>query len=583
MFVVIACFWLLAPTVALADTCCKCSVTVAPNDVYCLTGPEDSCSNLMANSTNSADVKGKVTCSEKLTPAQCKIVAEGGMCKIAPATASAFVPPTSANPQESTDTYTLTTPKLNVPIPGLTLSEDIKVVGGEKVQIPYLAQYIAGIYRYIIALSVVAAAIMITYGGFLYIVGGTFTQVKKGTGVIKDAIAGLFIVFAAYIILFTLNENLLKSNQALSIDTVKKDQIQLDTVSIGDYWTILSKNMPQGTGQMTGKEKAPSSQQQATVPGQAPAPPANAPKGNKWTADKCTFDLNQFKLPTQESIYKCAIKIAQELGVEPCIAVVIINNESWAALPNAVGYDENAPNGIPRLPFLRSGKYSYPKDGSNGFSPPPGIPPECGKAALKAQGYSDDAIVDIIDKCDTARNSKIYNNDAQNFDPTKDDLGLTWGAYSRGVGLMQTTIFGKSSWCQGSTPSAKIGTECFTAGQLVNPEVNIRAGLLEVKANMNLGLEGMYKAWNQSKAYNQRLVAQTQSCMTSGRNPLEFMKSTNICRGDVPLSKSGCKEEAARRKEANKTAAPDDIKASVNCDVGCYDPRYPVKQSMIAP
>jgi hypothetical protein len=481
-------------------------------------------------------------------------------------------------------TIELTTPKLNIPIPGLSFAEKILVKEGEVAKIPYIAQYVTAWARYLFGASIVAAAVMVVYGGFLYILGSTMVSIKRGKEVIQDALIGLFLVLACFVVLGTFNDSLVNSYKPLDILIAKKDMQQIQTIASNDWWKAIKLSKGKKTQAPTpGQPPTPGqTQPPQQASGAAGAEPSEAPEGRTWQSESCTFELNELKIPTKESIYKCAIKVADEVGIPPCIMVITLNHESWDGLPNAVGFDEDAPSGIPRLPFLRSGKYSYPKDGSNGFAVPK-IPPECNAKNLKSQNKSDSEITSILAQCDAAKNSRITNNDIKNFDPTQEDLGFAgWkSAYSRGIGLMQITIF-KSSYCQAGVPSKKYAGICYTARDFLDPYISLKAGALQLKSGFNKGIATMYKEWNQKSDYNQLLTKETEACIQSGANPMSFMNSPTICRGDFsPFSRSACKEEVKRIAEFNKTAPPNQRKPSIRCDIGCFDPRYPLNNSQI--
>ncbi|MCC7357065.1 hypothetical protein IT408_00990 [Candidatus Uhrbacteria bacterium] len=94
-------------------------------------------------------------------------------------------------------------PELNIRIPGLKFG-DTTLNPAQEITVPYLGQYIAAIYKYLIGASIIVAAVMIAYGGFLYIVSSSGISVSQGKEYIKDALIGLFLVLAANTILFTL-------------------------------------------------------------------------------------------------------------------------------------------------------------------------------------------------------------------------------------------------------------------------------------------------------------------------------------------------------------------------------------------
>ncbi|MEK7598136.1 MAG: hypothetical protein AAB487_00160 [Patescibacteria group bacterium] len=85
-------------------------------------------------------------------------------------------------------------------IPGYTLAA------------PYdFFDYIAIIYRFGIGAVGIAAMIMLSIGGFMYITSaGNNASMEKAKGVITDAIVGLLLALSAYIILYTINPDLVK-------------------------------------------------------------------------------------------------------------------------------------------------------------------------------------------------------------------------------------------------------------------------------------------------------------------------------------------------------------------------------------
>ncbi len=96
------------------------------------------------------------------------------------------------------------TPELGVPIPGLNLVAPTRE--GQTVRVAFLAGYINAVYRYLTAIILVVAIVMVVYGGFLYLVGSAGVgSIQKGKTIIIDAIMGLLITLAAYAILNTVS------------------------------------------------------------------------------------------------------------------------------------------------------------------------------------------------------------------------------------------------------------------------------------------------------------------------------------------------------------------------------------------
>ena len=73
------------------------------------------------------------------------------------------------------------------------------------------AEYATGIYNFAVAAVVISALLMMTIGGFLYMTSaGNQAQAGTAKKIITDALLGLIVVFTIWIVLNTINEDLLK-------------------------------------------------------------------------------------------------------------------------------------------------------------------------------------------------------------------------------------------------------------------------------------------------------------------------------------------------------------------------------------
>ncbi|MFH1078438.1 MAG: hypothetical protein V1745_04150, partial [Patescibacteria group bacterium] len=187
-----------------AEICCDCYYPDDPKASVCITSAAaGDCANMPGNSTNS-DVKS-LTCKTSVmdvASATCKAITGGGICGKGPFDERTYKAPVTAatTPASGTGTYK---PELGIAIPLLTFTGIPS--DGTSVQVPWFAEYVAAVYRYLTAIAVIAAAIMIVYGGFKYIVSSSGAGVQTGKDVIKDAIVGLLLVIGAYTILWTIN------------------------------------------------------------------------------------------------------------------------------------------------------------------------------------------------------------------------------------------------------------------------------------------------------------------------------------------------------------------------------------------
>ncbi|OHB14882.1 MAG: hypothetical protein A2431_02955 [Candidatus Zambryskibacteria bacterium RIFOXYC1_FULL_39_10] len=81
-----------------------------------------------------------------------------------------------------------------------------------------LETYVPAIFKLAIGLSAVAAVLMIVLGGFQYISSDALMKKNEGRERIKNAVFGLVLVISAWLILNTINPNLLNIN--LNIDSI---------------------------------------------------------------------------------------------------------------------------------------------------------------------------------------------------------------------------------------------------------------------------------------------------------------------------------------------------------------------------
>lgn len=223
------------PVVASAF-CCKCTQTSDPAKNVCLTATEGACSTMIEQSTNSA-VKSFTCDGTTLTDEQCKPIYDGGsaLCSGSPVEASSYA---VAGPGSVPTKDAIRPPVLNVPIPGLTFQNVVAVDGGVAT-IPFLAQYVAAAYRYLLGIVVVAAATAIVYGGFRYILGSTAGSISAGKEIIQDAIIGLLLVFGSHIILITLNPALvdLKGLKVATISQKAFDKAEAERERVAESAT----------------------------------------------------------------------------------------------------------------------------------------------------------------------------------------------------------------------------------------------------------------------------------------------------------------------------------------------------------
>ncbi|TSC56447.1 MAG: Uncharacterized protein G01um101418_346 [Parcubacteria group bacterium Gr01-1014_18] len=91
------------------------------------------------------------------------------------------------------------TPQMNVPIPFINITDNV----AQGSPIPWISDYITGLYTLSYTVAGLLAIIMILLGGFLWASSaGNQNQVGKGKEMITSAIAGIVVILCSYLILY---------------------------------------------------------------------------------------------------------------------------------------------------------------------------------------------------------------------------------------------------------------------------------------------------------------------------------------------------------------------------------------------
>lgn len=115
----------------------------------------------------------------------------------------------------------LIAPRLNIPVPYVDLAAPVRE--NEFVTVPFLAQYVSGVYQFLISIVGLVAGFMIVIGGFQYLTaGGDKGRVDAGKRRILNALIGLTLAFGSYVILYAINPNLV-SFEALKLRFIEPD------------------------------------------------------------------------------------------------------------------------------------------------------------------------------------------------------------------------------------------------------------------------------------------------------------------------------------------------------------------------
>jgi len=128
------------------------------------------------------------------------------------------------------------TPNIEIPVPGLELTPIIR--DNETITVPWLAQYIGGVYTFLISIVGLVAAVVMIVGGFQYVTSaGDKSRVGAAKERIVNAFIGMLLAFGSYAILFAINPDLV-SFEGLKVSFVQPDiferSLATTTVNTGE-------------------------------------------------------------------------------------------------------------------------------------------------------------------------------------------------------------------------------------------------------------------------------------------------------------------------------------------------------------
>ena len=131
-------------------------------------------------------------------------------------------------------------PTFEVNIPTVQLCSSTCVPGeGNTYQcdIPWIGEYINGIYKYGINIAGILAAIVLMAGGLLWLIsGGDASKITQAKNLIIGSITGLVILMCSYILLTQINPDLVKMTP-ISIGTINKD-LALENTDVANVTDI---------------------------------------------------------------------------------------------------------------------------------------------------------------------------------------------------------------------------------------------------------------------------------------------------------------------------------------------------------
>lgn len=101
-------------------------------------------------------------------------------------------------------------------------------------QVSGIAQYINLGYRYLVSVVLIAAIVMVVWGGFRYLLGSANVgNVQRGKETIRDAVVGMLIVVGAYVILSTVNPRTVELRN-LNLSSIQRQDFGLGITGSGE-------------------------------------------------------------------------------------------------------------------------------------------------------------------------------------------------------------------------------------------------------------------------------------------------------------------------------------------------------------
>ena len=117
-------------------------------------------------------------------------------------------------------------PDFQIHIPGMEKLNKVECVldgsGNYDCPVPWLGEYITGIYNYALAIAGILAALVLMAGGLIWLIsGGDASKITQAKELIIGSITGLIILASSYVILIQINPNLVNF-KLLSVRPINK-------------------------------------------------------------------------------------------------------------------------------------------------------------------------------------------------------------------------------------------------------------------------------------------------------------------------------------------------------------------------
>lgn len=155
------------------------------------------------------------------------------------ASACGLIPVAQAEDSQADKTADFIIPVLQIPINTVKLTQ-AKCTGADnsgECEIPWIAQYIKGIYDYGLGIGGILAAVVLMGGGVLWLVSaGDASKITQAKDLIIGSLTGMIILTSSYLILDQINPNLinLKPITLNRIEKIEYIDTEVTTIDAGE-------------------------------------------------------------------------------------------------------------------------------------------------------------------------------------------------------------------------------------------------------------------------------------------------------------------------------------------------------------
>ena len=129
---------------------------------------------------------------------------------------------TLTNENTKAPLFTIPTPEISIPTIKLSAVNCTQSGGSYTCDIPWIGEYINGIYKYGLNIAGILAALVLMGGGLLWLIsGGDASKITQAQNMIVGSITGLMILMSSYILLTQINPDLVKM-KSISLGVINK-------------------------------------------------------------------------------------------------------------------------------------------------------------------------------------------------------------------------------------------------------------------------------------------------------------------------------------------------------------------------